>query len=35
LSHTAFDFSRLPSRVRKAHCYDLEEEWETFVAFSP
>jgi WD40 repeat protein len=28
-----FDFSQLPSWMRKAHCYDLEKEWETFVRF--
>ena len=28
-----FDFSQLPSWMRKAHCYDLDKEWETFVGF--
>jgi WD40 repeat protein len=29
----AFDFTQLPSWMRKAHCYDIEKEWETFVGF--
>jgi WD40 repeat protein len=29
----AFDFRQLPSWMRKAHCYDLDKEWETFVGF--
>lgn len=29
----AMDFGRLPSWMRKAHCYDLTKEWESFVAF--
>jgi len=28
-----FDFGQLPSWMRKAHCYDLDREWERFVDF--
>jgi hypothetical protein len=28
-----FDFDALPVWMRKAHCYDLEREWESFVAY--
>lgn len=28
-----FEFSRLPSWMRKVHCYDLEREWDTFVGY--
>ena len=27
------DFEALPGWMRKAHCYDLEQEWDTFVAY--
>ena len=29
----ALDFAQLPNWMRKAHCYDLAKEWETFVGF--
>ena len=29
----AFNFGQLPTWMRKAHCYDLDKEWETFLAF--
>lgn len=28
-----FDFQSLPAWMRKAHFYDLEKEWDTFVSF--
>ena len=33
LDPDAFDFGRLPNWMRKAHCYDLAKEWESFIAF--
>ena len=27
------DFDRLPNWMRKAHCYDLDKEWEAFIGF--
>ncbi len=27
------DFDVLPNWMRKAHCYDLDREWETFISF--
>ena len=32
-SNHAVDFSSLPTWMRKAHFYDLDKEWETFIAF--
>ena len=29
----ALDFGALPSWMRKAHCYDLNVEWATFIAY--
>ncbi|MEN8179136.1 MAG: NB-ARC domain-containing protein [Pseudomonadota bacterium] len=30
---SVLDFQVLPNWMRKAHCYDLNREWETFVSF--
>jgi WD40 repeat protein len=29
----ALDFAALPGWIRKAHCYDLSREWDTFVSY--
>ena len=33
VSASSLDFSLLPSWMKKAHCYDLTKEWDTFVNF--
>jgi len=33
VASSALAFDQLPNWMRKAHCYDLDKEWETFVSF--